>query len=128
MNAGHSTEESIEQSLNRSTSAHHKARLNALSCLLERLLTAAESFRHEVERLTSAATENGNDMNLAVEMRRLETELIVNTLIRTGGNQLRAARLLGVKATTLNAKIKRYRIKLEVANEIVGASDSDKSN
>jgi len=31
-------------------------------------------------------------------------------LERTGGNQVRAARLLGVKATTLNAKLKRYRI------------------
>ena len=29
---------------------------------------------------------------------------------RTNGNQTRAARLLGVKLTTLNTKIKRYKI------------------
>jgi DNA-binding NtrC family response regulator len=31
-------------------------------------------------------------------------------LEKTGGNQARAARLLGIKHTTLNAKIKRYKI------------------
>jgi len=31
-------------------------------------------------------------------------------LSQTHGHQRRAARLLGVKATTLNAKIKRYKI------------------
>ena len=37
-----------------------------------------------------------------------EVELIRRALKLTSGNQARAARLLGVKATTLNSKIKRY--------------------
>jgi DNA-binding NtrC family response regulator len=44
------------------------------------------------------------------EVRRFESDLIRCALIRTGGRQRRAARLLGIKAATLNAKIKRYRI------------------
>jgi DNA-binding protein Fis len=41
-------------------------------------------------------------------MRRYEIEIIQSALKYTGGNQRAAARLLGLKATTLNAKIKHY--------------------
>lgn len=44
------------------------------------------------------------------EVQLFEFDLIRCALIRTGGRQRRAARLLGIKAATLNAKIKRYRI------------------
>ena len=44
------------------------------------------------------------------EVQLFESDLIRCALIRTGGRQRRAARLLGIKAATLNAKIKRYRI------------------
>jgi DNA-binding NtrC family response regulator len=43
-------------------------------------------------------------------VRRFETDLIRWALMRTGGHQRRAARMLNLKVTTLNAKIKRYRI------------------
>jgi transcriptional regulator with GAF, ATPase, and Fis domain len=46
------------------------------------------------------------------EVQRFETELIRSALSRTMGNQTRAARLLGVKLTTLNSKIKRYGISI----------------
>lgn len=45
------------------------------------------------------------------EVRRFETNLIRHALARTGGNQSRAARLLGIKLTTLNTKIKRHNIR-----------------
>ena len=51
-------------------------------------------------------------LRLIDEVRRFECELIRSALDRTGGNQVRAARLLGVKHTTLNAKIKRYKISI----------------
>jgi DNA-binding NtrC family response regulator len=42
-----------------------------------------------------------------------EAALIRNALVKTGGRQRRAARLLGVKVTTLNTKIKRHNINLQ---------------
>lgn len=48
--------------------------------------------------------------SLQDEVRRFEIELINSALCRTHGHQHRAARLLGVKPTTLNSKIKRYNI------------------
>ena len=44
------------------------------------------------------------------EVRRFEINLIERALRRTGGNQVRAARMLGMKVTTLNSKIIRYGI------------------
>ena len=44
------------------------------------------------------------------EVREFEIELINSALARTHGHQRRAAGLLGLKVTTLNAKIKRYNI------------------
>jgi transcriptional regulator with GAF, ATPase, and Fis domain len=49
-------------------------------------------------------------IDLHTEVQRFEAELIRGALIQTGGRQRRAARLLGTKVTTLNTKIKRYRI------------------
>jgi DNA-binding NtrC family response regulator len=43
-------------------------------------------------------------------VQRYESELIREALQRTRGNQRRAAKLLGVKVTTLNCKIKRLGI------------------
>jgi transcriptional regulator with GAF, ATPase, and Fis domain len=43
-------------------------------------------------------------------VRQFEVNLIRTALGRTSGSQIRAARLLGLKPTTLNAKIKRYNI------------------
>ena len=47
-------------------------------------------------------------IDLAFEVSRFEKDLIRTALSRTGGRQRPAARLLGVKVTTLHAKIKRY--------------------
>ncbi|MGI8494763.1 MAG: helix-turn-helix domain-containing protein, partial [Pyrinomonadaceae bacterium] len=48
--------------------------------------------------------------NFYDEVRRFETDLIRRALDQTGGHQSRAARLLGLNATTLNSKIKSYNI------------------
>lgn len=45
-------------------------------------------------------------------VRDFEIKLIRTALLKTGGNQRRAASLLGVKSTTLHNKIKMYRIDL----------------
>ena len=47
-------------------------------------------------------------ISLRDEVRYFETSLIKYALGRTNGHQRRAARMLGLKVTTLNAKIKHY--------------------
>ncbi|HVS80280.1 MAG TPA: helix-turn-helix domain-containing protein [Pyrinomonadaceae bacterium] len=78
---------------------------------VEMLREAALTVLREVESLRSArlARVDGS-VRLCDEVQRFEIDLIRSALDRTGGNQLRAARLLGVKPTTLNAKLKRYKI------------------
>ena len=48
--------------------------------------------------------------SLQEQVGRFERLLIESTLTKTGGNQRKAAAQLGLKPTTLNAKIKRYGI------------------
>jgi DNA-binding NtrC family response regulator len=52
----------------------------------------------------------GTGIDLPREVRRFEIELITSALRRTGGHQAKAARMLGLKITTLNAKIKNFDI------------------
>lgn len=49
-------------------------------------------------------------VNFYDEVKRFEIDLIRRALEQTGGHQSRAARLLGLNATTLNSKIKNYNI------------------
>jgi DNA-binding NtrC family response regulator len=44
------------------------------------------------------------------EVSRFEIDLIKRALLQTGGHQGRAAKLLNLKITTLNSKIKHYNI------------------
>ena len=59
-------------------------------------------------------------VRLCDEVQRFEIELIRSALSRTAGNQTRAARLLGVKLTTLNSKIKRYGIPVPNYDNMAG--------
>ncbi|HET6977114.1 MAG TPA: helix-turn-helix domain-containing protein [Pyrinomonadaceae bacterium] len=73
-----------------------------------------------LREIASAETmQEGNDtIDLQAEVRRFETELIRSALIHTGGRQRQAARLLKTKVTTLNTKIKRYKIEIPELNNI----------
>lgn len=53
-----------------------------------------------------------NGVDFYDEVSRFEIGLIKRALIQTGGHQRRAARLLKLKVTTLNSKIKHYHIRL----------------
>ncbi|HLO00098.1 MAG TPA: helix-turn-helix domain-containing protein [Pyrinomonadaceae bacterium] len=63
-----------------------------------------------ISRIESLGKDGSTDLNLQREVHRFEAELIRMALVETGGRQRRAARLLGMKATTLSTKIKRHRI------------------
>ena len=53
------------------------------------------------------------------EVKRFEVDLIESALSLAGCNQVRAARLLNMKVTTLNSKIKHYDIDI---NALVGGN------
>ena len=65
------------------------------------------------------------EMSFYEEVRRFEIGLITQALRRAQWNQRAAARLLGLKATTLNAKMKQYRMR---ANERASASPQPPSD
>ena len=81
-------------------------RINCLKVLALSLLREIAS----VEKV--GESEGGDSIDLHAEVQRFEEELIRSALIQTGGRQRPAARLLGTKITTLNTKIKRYKIKV----------------
>lgn len=59
---------------------------------------------------TAGDIDIGRGVNFYDEVKRFEIDLIRRALDQTGGHQSRAARLLGLNATTLNSKIKSYNI------------------
>jgi transcriptional regulator with GAF, ATPase, and Fis domain len=99
-----------------SVTSHQAANLlrdEALESRLSSLRDVAIELLNAVDSLRTTTTANGNHkLKLHDEVRKFECDLIRAALVRTAGNQSRAARLLGVKHTTLNAKIKRYGILL----------------
>src|SRR6476619_6783633 len=85
-----------------------ESRLSSLRDVAVELLNAVDCLKQTTN------SNSNNTLNLDDEVRKFEADLIRAALVRTGGNQARAARLLGVKHTTLNAKIKRYGIAFAV--------------
>ena len=80
---------------------------NSIATLRElvlRLLCEVQSI-NDVSTLT---IDNGFDFY--DEVSRFEIDLIKRALLQTGGHQVQAARLLNLKVTTLNSKIKHYGI------------------
>ena len=74
----------------------------------------ALSLLHQIESLEGQLAAGASpELNLHTEVHHFEAALIRNALVKTGGRQRRAARLLGVKVTTLNTKIKRHKISVD---------------
>jgi transcriptional regulator with GAF, ATPase, and Fis domain len=88
---------------------------------IQRVVDLADALLAEAETLSRdrAFTEEATKLkpldilagiNFYDEVQRFETHLIKMALAETGWNQARAAKLLGIKATTLNSKIKLFNI------------------
>ncbi|MBA3712062.1 MAG: hypothetical protein H0W76_06385 [Pyrinomonadaceae bacterium] len=102
---------------------HEKLRLHGSRFASDSQIDPAWSNRIEVLRIVAllllrevdtlgqdSPTDGPPKTSLADEVRHFEEELIRSALMRTGGRQRSAARLLGMKVTTFHAKIKRYKI------------------
>lgn len=88
---------------------------NPVANRIEALKTLAKLLLHEVETLAeisppAAGQTTTTEINLTEEIQRYEVDLICNALYAVNGNQRKAAKMLGMKTTTLHAKIKRYEI------------------
>lgn len=77
--------------------------------LIKALVT---TLQLEVETLQEDTPGLDGDVDLAEKVREYEAKLIKAALIKTGGNQRRAAKMLNLKTSTLNAKIKHHNIKI----------------
>jgi len=106
--AGFSTTENVLSA--RGPQVSPQPREIVLNSRLDTVREIARSLLSELETLERAAPAAAGKISLDDEVKRFEIDLIRAALDRAHGNQARAARMLGVKHTTLNAKIKRYRI------------------
>ena len=85
--------------------------LEALKSLSQLLLREINSLDGMQSTLVGEI-ESDKPIKLLDEIQRFEANMIRCALIRSMGNQTRAAKLLGLKTTTLHGKINRYKIDL----------------
>jgi DNA-binding NtrC family response regulator len=89
-------------------------RLRKIRDITSRLVEEISALEHEsnlAEASDTLATLGLNGrIDLADEVRRFEIKLIRRALELTGGNQARAAEMLGLGTTTLNYKVKTYEL------------------
>lgn len=98
--------------------------LKSLSLLLVREIDSLDERQSALEN----EIENKKPISLAEELQRFEINMIRCALIRAAGKQIEAARLLGLKPTTLYEKIKRYNITMNDLNGEVRAQYENLEN
>jgi DNA-binding NtrC family response regulator len=91
-------------------------RVEALRSLLNLVQREIESLDQLASVEEKQIEMENEEFSLTDEVERFEADLIRLALIKTGGHQRKAARLLGINATTLNIKIKRYGIDARINN------------
>jgi len=105
------SESTFETTLNNNGSTPEINRDGTVEVRLNTLRETVLELLDEVESLAiSRPIDIKRGARFSDEVRQFEVNLIRTALGRTSGSQIRAARLLGLKPTTLNAKIKRYNI------------------
>lgn len=106
-----SSESVLELESNSSESTEQTPSVSSVDVRLNTLRETVLALLDEVESLAiSRPVDIKRGARFSDEVRQFEVSLIRTALGRTSGSQTRAARLLGLKPTTLNAKIKRYGI------------------
>jgi transcriptional regulator with GAF, ATPase, and Fis domain len=85
---------------------------HSLETQLGVLKEVAQGLLRQLDHLkpNTCPTSSMTFRNFHEEVREFEIELINTALSKTQGHQRQAAKLLGLKVTTLNAKMKRYNI------------------
>jgi len=84
---------------------------SGLAVTIKTVAELAAALLAEVEGLRQASgVDFESGLNIRDAVLRYEIDLIRSALRLKGNHQTSAARMLGVKLTTLNSKIKRYNI------------------
>ena len=95
----------------------------AFNSELEWLREVALVVLNGLKSFQPVGNQDDTKLNFKEQVAEFESRLILAALIRTGGNQRRAARELGIKVTTLNAKIKRHGIEVTSLAEKLRVED-----
>lgn len=90
-----------------------QSRVRLLRDIAVALTTAVEVLEQSQADAHFQDPDIDNGIDFYEEVSRFESELIRRALKKTGGNQKKAARLLNIRSTTLNAMVKRYRLDLD---------------
>ena len=95
------------------TETEFERRVQQLSLLAKELATEIETLQAELARQRRQSKQidfEKDGIDFYGEVERYEIELIRSALKQCNGNQSQAAKLLQLKSTTLNAKLKHYGI------------------
>jgi DNA-binding NtrC family response regulator len=128
INAAHSTRAGERRSTSTNGGATHITQAEeALTNRIDVLQKLSLAITREIGALANfQRTRNEHrPLDFFDEVQRFEVDLILRALWRAGGNQRRAAKMLGIKATTLSSKIKRYNISPESIVACFGVLDKD---
>ena len=82
--------------------------IESIKSIINLLFRKVEALEKELPEVVIDPAKKGS--NLYEVISPFEKKLIRDALLATNWSQKRAAQILGIKATTLNAKIKRYEI------------------
>ena len=91
------------------TESETERRIQQLALLAKALATEVDTLQAELYRDRRQQIDFDKDgLDFYEEVERYEIELIIKALQASSGNQTQAAKLLRMKSTTLNAKMKHY--------------------
>ncbi len=100
----------VNYSSNVKTAADNE-QIESIKSITNLLLRKIEALESELPEVTIEPSDRGS--NLYEVITSFEKKLIRDALRATNWSQKRAAQILGIKPTTLNAKIKRYEINVK---------------
>ncbi len=99
----------VEEAPKPEATSYSPASVSRLRRLIAQLINEVEAL-DEQSITQMSLLENRDQIDFYEEVERFECALIRSALRRTHGHQMNAARLLDLNPSTLNAKIKQYRI------------------
>src|ERR1044071_7665307 len=82
----------------------------------------------ELEHAESADANSAAQFDLPREVQRYEAGLMRSALVMTAGCQRQAAKVLGMKVTTLHTKVRRYGLSLEATGNDFASTDDTPSS